>query len=219
MAYSVNTALSRHTAYRSVMEEALTWTIVAERLETMPRGAAYQLSKTLGMNSSYLYRKLKSGGDLSERHAQQVRAFFNETPPEPQQFGPPPTSSRNKVPVFGYAAASDGERIALNEGEVIDWIELPHGLALGPGEFFGVRPMGSSMEPRIFPGETLIVRKNYPPARDRDVVIEFTDGSGVIKTYEGQRQGHVFAKQWNEPKTLTYEATKVRALHAVAFKL
>lgn len=201
------------------MDLALTWTIVAERLEALPRGAAYQLSKTLGMNSSYLYRKLKNGGDLTERQAQAVRAFFGEANETPTHQTPPPRDTSNKLPVYGYAAATDGDRIALNEGEIIDWIELPHGLALGPGEFFGVRPMGSSMEPRIFPGETLVVRKNYPPARDKDVVIEFSDGSGVIKTYEGQRQGRVFAKQWNEPRTLDYDATTVRALHAVAFKL
>lgn len=201
------------------MDEPLTWKSLSARLAAMPRGSKHQLSKKLGLDPSDFYRRLNRSGELTERQARIVRAFLGESEAEAANDpGPPPTVSGPRLPIYGYAAASDGDLIALNEGHVVDWLELPHGLLLGPGEYFAVRPIGSSMEPRIFPGETLVVRRNYPPARDKDVVLEFADGSGLIKTYEGQRQGRIFVKQWNEPRTLDFDATGVK-LHAVAFKL
>jgi len=196
--------------------QPLTWKRVAELIAERPRGAAYQLAQRLRMNSSYFYRKLKTGGELTETQARAVREFLGQ-PTAPAAHSPP-RPERSRLPVYGYAAASDGDRIALNQGEVLDWVELPMGIALGPGDYFVVRPLGSSMEPRIFPGETLVVRRGYPPARDKDVVIEFADGTGLIKTYKGQRDGRVFLEQYNPPKPLDFDATGVK-LHAVAFKL
>ena len=200
------------------MDEGLTWTVVAARLKEMPRGAPFQLSKKLGLNSSDFYRRLKRNSGLTEGQARVVREFFEEEPSRTMVQAAPPRSGK-KLPVYGYAAASDGERIALNDGDVVDWLELPLGIELGAGEYFVIKPYGSSMEPRIFAGEPLVVRRNYPPAQNKDVVVEFHDGSGVIKTYKGQRSGRVFVEQWNEPKVLDYDATSVKALHAVAFKL
>lgn len=197
----------------------LTWKRVAERLDERPRGSAYQLSKRLGMNSSYFYRKLKSGGELTESQARLVRDFLGEGPPPSAGVAPPSgLRDRDRLPVFGYAAGDGGDRISLNETQVLDWLELPMGIALGPGEWFVVIMPGSQMEPRIFPGEKLVVRKGYPPARDQDVVVELEDGSALVKTYKGQRDGQIFLEQFNERKTLNVAATGAR-LHAVAFRL
>jgi SOS-response transcriptional repressor LexA len=204
------------------MDELQTWNDLAARVKALPRGAAYKLAAAMGMNASYFYRRINHPkGELSVLQARTARDFFKaaEDDTAPPPFMAPSSSGAIKLPVYGYAAGSDGDLIAMNEGQVLEWYELPHGLLLGPGEFFIIRPIGSSMEPRIFAGDPVVCRRNYPPARDKDVVIEFTDGAGVIKTYQGQRAGRVFAKQWNEEKTLDYDASKVRALHAVAFKL
>lgn len=203
-------------------EELQTWDEVRARVDSLGRGAPYRLAQRLGMNTSYFYRKLKSESPLTARQAQVIKEFLegpDAVPTRGEGSGMPSPGDRTRLPLYGYAAGSDGDIVALNEGNILDWIELPMGLRLGPGDYFAVRPIGSSMEPRIFAGETLIVRRNYPPARDKDFIAEFTDGSGVIKTYKGQRDGRVFAEQFNPPKTLDYDATRVKALHAVAFKL
>lgn len=199
-----------------MVDELLTWDDVRRHLDDRPRGAAYKLAQRMGMNSSYLYRKLKSEGPLTAEQARQVRGFLSEAEPDAT---PVPASNRRRLPVYGYAAAGGDETIALNDGQVIDWLELPMGLELGPGDYFVVRAIGSSMEPRIFPGENLVVRRAYPPAKGKDVVVEFSDGTGLVKTYQGQRDGHVFLEQYNPAKTVNADATKVRALHAVAFRL
>ncbi len=97
-------------------------------------------------------------------------------------------------------------------------MELPAGIA-PPGEAFVIQAFGSSMEPRIFDGEALVVVRRMPPVRDRDAVIEFSDGSAVVKTYKGQRNGRVFGEQFNPPQMVDYDATTVRAIHRVWCRL
>lgn len=221
---SVNSYVSSQRSFIPPMDELQTWADVADRIRASPRGAKQKLARALNMDPSYLYRRLNhAAGQLTVHQSKAIARFFENLAEEvtfDEDAKPAaPRGEPHRLAVYGYAAGSEGELIALNEGQVLEWLELPHGLALMPGDFFVIRPIGSSMEPRIFPGDTVVVRRNYPPARDKDVVIEFTDGSAVIKTYQGQRSGRVFAKQWNEEKTLDYDATKVRAMHAVAFKL
>ena len=78
-----------------------------------------------------------------------------------------------------------------------------------------IHPIGSSMEPRIFEGEPLLVLVRQPPLRNGDALIEFNDGTGVVKSYRGTRDGQVFAHQYNPDEDRRYEATKVKALHRV----
>jgi SOS-response transcriptional repressor LexA len=200
-----------------ISADVTTWDQLKARLSDRPRGAGYKLAQALGMNSSFFYRKLKGRGELSAGQAKVVRAFLSDEDLETP--APPRATESRSLPVFGYAAAGGEETIALNEGQIIEWLQLPLGLELGPGDWFAVRSIGSSMEPRIFPGEYLVVRRGFPPGHNKDVVVEFTDGTGVVKTYKAQRDGRVFVEQFNPQKGLDYDATKVRRLHGVAFKI
>ncbi len=200
------------------MNDDLSWATMKDRLAGKERGAKYQLAQKLGMNPSYFYRKLRTGvGEMSERQGRIIREFLNLQAEEAQPVAALP--NRRRIPLYGFAAASDGDHITLNEGQILDYIELPMGLELGPGEYFAVRPIGSSMEPRIFAGELLVVRRKYPPAHGKDVIIEFADGHALIKTYKGERQGRVWVEQFNPPKGLDFASGDVKAMHAVAFKL
>lgn len=199
------------------MDDFTDWRAVAERLETMPRGSRNKLARALGMDASYLKRKLDAGGNLTVLQAKAIDAFMAGDEVEPLAPPPPETTSR-RVPVYGYAAASGGDRLTLNTGEILDWIELPMGLS-PRGDVFVVRALGSSMEPRIFDGESLVIQRAVPPTRDRDALIEFNDGSGVVKTYKGQRDGKVFAHQYNDDRQLQYDATSVKQLHTVFCRL
>jgi phage repressor protein C with HTH and peptisase S24 domain len=202
-------------SFNDVMEEALTWKTVGEQLALRGRGAAYQLAGHLGMNSSFLYRKLRGRGEPTEAQARAIREFLGQAPAPTQ-----PLIDRRRLEVYARPVAGDQEdRIHFAPGQAIDTLELPMGLALGPGEYFVARPPGSLMEPRIFPGETLVVRRDYPPAHGRDALIEFTDGTAMVRTYKGQSSGQVFVEQYNDRKVVGYFGTTVRAIHAVAFKL
>ncbi|MDR7230612.1 phage repressor protein C with HTH and peptisase S24 domain [Caulobacter sp. BE264] len=210
------------------MSDLTDWHDVADRLVQMKRGAKHRLAKHLKMDPSYLARKLGKGGGLTIKESQAIEEFLDSpdeafASAEAMTFTPDSRAVRDepahlRVPVYGYAAASGGDRIAFNTGEIIDWMELPMGMA-PRGEVFVVRALGSSMEPRIFDGESLVIQRNVPPTRDRDALIEFNDGSGVVKTYKGQRDGQVFAHQYNEDRELRYPATSVKALHTVFCRL
>jgi phage repressor protein C with HTH and peptisase S24 domain len=200
----------------------VTWKDVSAQLSTLGRGSTARLADHLEMDRSYVSRLLKGDQPLTVPQLNGVVTFF-ENNPNGQGTTPINTKresqSRTRLPVYGYAAAGGEDNFVFNEGEIIDWLDLPMGLALGPGEYIVVIPYGSSMEPRIFPGEPQVVRLNFPPARDKKAVIEFNNGTAVIKNYRGQRDGRVFAEQFNPPKTLDWDATTVKAIHAVAFGL
>lgn len=196
------------------MDEPRTWTDVAARPELQRRGGKNQLARFLDMDPSYLHRKLGQRQSLTLDQAAKVRAWLEGDEPD----APPPTGRR--VPIYGYAAMGSsglgdpGERIAMGTGDIIDWTELPAGID-PRGECFVIHPVGSSMEPRIFEGEPLLVLVKQPPLRNGDALIEFNDGSGVVKSYRGTRQGRVWAHQFNPDEGRDYDAASVKQLHRV----
>lgn len=202
------------------MDAALTWPAVKAWIDKQPRGAQRKLALALEMDPSDLNRRLKGKADLSERHARLARAFMDGEDAEPSSAPARPVyTSPTRLPVLGYAAGDDGNLVLLNEGEPIDWLDLPQGIALSPGEYFVVRHVGPSMEPRFFPGANHVVRRNYPPAYGRDALIELKDGHGAIKLYKGERDGKVFGEQFNPPMTVNFDSGKVKAVHAIMFTL
>lgn len=197
------------------MDDPRTWSEVAARPEMQERGAKLRLARHLDMDPSYLLRKLGQRKPLTIVEAEAIRVFLNGD--EPDAAAPP---AGRRVPVYGYAAmgssglADAGERIAMGEGQVLDWVELPAGL--NPrGDCFVIHPIGSSMEPRIFEGEPLLVLVRQPPLRNGDALIEFNDGTGVVKSYRGTRDGRVWAHQFNPDEGRDYDASSVKALHRV----
>lgn len=195
------------------MDGPISWRDVANSLDAKGRGARTRLANALDMDRSQLARSLRADGYPDTRQAAIIQRFLNDQPSA--DIVPMPTpSGAMRVPLYGYAAASNGDRIAINEGAVLDWIDLPRGMSLR-GEFFVIQAVGGSMEPRIWPGERKLVQRNVPPARNQDVVIEFTDGSAVLKTYIREKDGMIFAHQYNPDEEVRYKSTDVRALHAV----
>lgn len=197
-----------------------TWADVAERVRTAKAGTMTALASYIGMQPSSLSRSVGRGtGDLTVALARKIERFFAGAPADEQPgIGEAAVLawSGRALPAFGYVATpNDPDRFRFGPGQELDYFPLPAGLTLDARDYFVVIQPSSTMEPRIFPGETLIVRRNLPPARDAKAMIEFLDGTAVIKTYRGARSGRIFAEQYNPPETVDYEATTVKALHAV----
>ena len=105
----------------------------------------------------------------------------------------------------------------FDAGKIIEWIEPP---ALRPAaDLVAIRVLGDTMEPRLFAGELVVAQLGVPPARDRDCFVELLDGSGLVKSYRGLKMGHVLLGQFNPDDEVRLEATKVRALHAVIWRM
>lgn len=76
-----------------------------------------------------------------------------------------------RIPVLGKVAA--GLPISAVE-DVLDWEEIPERLA-NTGEFFGLKIQGDSMEPRIYDGDVVIV-KRQSDAESGSIVIAQVNG-------------------------------------------
>lgn len=193
---------------------------IPSRLRQLKRSQA-DLARHLNLDPSSLTKTLKGERRLRADELLKIEQFFGEPIDREaavEQLSERRRSAPRRIPVYGYAAAGGSERIAINPGQVIDWVDAPP-LWNGVGDLAVVRIIGDSMEPRYFAGEAVTVRLGLPPARGQDCLIEFNDGSGLIKSYRGQRDGQVFAWQYNPPSDegneVRYDASSVRAIHAV----
>lgn len=76
-----------------------------------------------------------------------------------------------RIPVLGYVAA--GVPIEAIE-DIIDWEEIPEDIAMR-GKYFGLSIKGHSMEPRICPGDVVIVRQQ-PDIENGELAIVLING-------------------------------------------
>jgi phage repressor protein C with HTH and peptisase S24 domain len=100
----------------------------------------------------------------------------------------------SKVPVFGLAAGA-GERIAFSEGQETRYVSV-HPNQIGHKDAGAAEVIGESMIPRYRPQEIVFFVRNRHPVRGSDVVLELSDGTALIKEYDGQRQGQVWVREY-----------------------
>lgn len=109
-----------------------------------------------------------------------------------------------KIPVWGVADAQDGERYAINmEDTPVEWIE-PLPMQSADKAAFGVLVAGESMSPKYEPGNIACVNTRKPAIKGQDCVIEFSDGSGLIKKYIGSSADEYIFEQLNPHKQLKF---------------
>ena len=180
---------------------------IRDRLRRSGRSQA-ALARHIGASKDSVSRLLTGQRRLQANEIVRINEFFaDETPATP---------AYDVLDVYGYALAGSVDGFSMATDQVIDRIEVPAGLVRGKA--IAIRVAGDSMEPRLFSGETLIVGLDVPPTRDRDCVVEFRDGSGIVKQYKGQRDGVVFLHQYNPDEEVKVPASKVKAIHAVLYR-
>jgi len=169
------------------------------------------LAQRIGKSKSALSRIMTGERkDLRQAEAEAIEVALAELEGRPVR-------PSGMIPLLGYAAAGGADLIVWNTDAPLQWVEAPP-MTEGATEVLAIRVSGDSMEPRLFAGETIYVGRRLSPARNGDAVIEFTDGTAVVKSYGGTRQGYVFARQYNPEAELKYDAARVRAVHAVLWR-
>lgn len=170
------------------------------KMKSTPRmGIVEKLSIHFGIKKSDLLEASKSDSDLLGAHENQGV----------------------KIPVVGCVAA--GVPISAIE-EILDWEEIPLKQAR-TGEFFGLKIRGSSMEPRIYNGDVVIVKKQND-ADSGDIVVAQVNGdealckklikqeSGIILQSLNQDYPTYFFSQQdieNKPVTIIGKVVELRA--------
>ncbi|MGH8336028.1 MAG: S24 family peptidase [Gammaproteobacteria bacterium] len=187
---------------------------VRPRLRATHRSQA-DLARHLALDPSSLVKVLAGTRRVTPMEASQIEEFFGErlevgalAPHRRERTAP------RGIPVYGYAAAGNNDRIAYADDRVLDYLDPPPFWS-GAGDLIYVRLVGDSMEPRYFSGEIVPVRIDWPPAKGQDCLIVFKDGTAVVKTFMGRRDGKVFALQYNERQEIPFEATAVESIHTV----
>ena len=110
----------------------------------------FKIAKALNVSEAYLM-----GYDISE------------TPVET----PSHTYKTTMIPVVGKVAA--GEPIEAIE-DILDYVDIPEEMS-SHGNYFGLRIKGHSMEPRIWDGDTVIV-KQQEWVEDGQIAVVIVDG-------------------------------------------
>jgi phage repressor protein C with HTH and peptisase S24 domain len=181
------------------------------------------LARFLGLDPSSLTKTITGKRRLKADEMLRIEQFFREQGGVEGEnivaLGAARRTGPRRIPVYGYAVAGGDDQVAINPGQVIDWIDTPPIVQATNADLIAIRVVGESMEPRYFAGEIVIAQVGLPPAKGRDCVIEMLDGSGLLKTYSGMRDGHVFAHQFNPARELPIPATSVKALHSVICRL
>jgi len=166
------------------------------------------LARHLGKSKDSVSRLLAGQRNMDVEELTQIQSFFGDAQPRPPEFV--------QIPVYGYAAAGGGDRVAMASDQVLDRIEVPAGLTRG--QTIAIRVAGDSMEPRLYSGELVIVELGVPPNRGGDCVVEMRDGSALVKQYQGAKDGFVFLFQHNPEQEVRVPMIDVRAIHAVKYR-
>jgi phage repressor protein C with HTH and peptisase S24 domain len=71
------------------------------------------------------------------------------------------------------------------------------------------------MSPRFEPGETLYINPHKPAVTGDDVLIEFVDGTGVVKRFRKIEGDAVLACQFNPVRNLEYPLDTVKKIYLI----
>ena len=164
------------------------------------------------------FRELDGGGALHTAGLAEERL-----PPSNLRVAPvPPRPDRqNKVPLLGSGQAGLDGAFELNNGEPIDYVDRPLGLA-GKARIYCIYVDGDSMEPAHMHGDLLFVDAARKPFPGRDAVIELipdSDGAparAFIKRIVKLTPDYVELFEF-KPKERTFRLAraKIRNLHLV----
>lgn len=192
---------------------------IPARLRTLGRSQADLARHLNNLDPSTLSKMISGSGRRVQAHEiPLIESFFGERleiegSAEIATFAPRRPVQR-RIPVYGYAAAGGGDRVAYADDQVLEWREPPP-LWSGAGQLAYVRLTGSSMEPRYFQGELAPVLLGVEPARHQDCLIEFINSTALIKTFVGKKPETLLAHQYNPDQDLAFALRDVRAVHAV----
>jgi phage repressor protein C with HTH and peptisase S24 domain len=124
------------------------------------------------------------------------------------------------IPVYGTVQGGADGAFELNTGEAIDWVRRPLALE-GKVGLYALYVEGSSMSPRFYPGERILVNGKKPPAIGDDVVVQVKpkrEGDPIrayLKSLVRRNSEEIEVEQFNPPKKRTFKAAEILSVHVV----
>ena len=184
-----------------------------------------QLAKKVGGITYQAIQQLEAGGGTKHlvgiaRALGVTAEWLQDGGPAPSKSAPAPRPGGNeKLKVLGMAECGpDGW--SLWNGDVIDMVARPAGLAGVPGAF-AVYAVGDSMEPRYYQGELIMIHPGKPLTTGAFVLVQRrprNDGEpprAVIKRLVKRTGSKVVLEQFNPPKSFEIKAGDIVSIYRV----
>ena len=111
-----------------------------------------------------------------------------------------------RIPVVGKVAA--GYPVLAYE-EILDWEEIPEKWA-NTGEYFGLKISGHSMEPRIFEGDTVIVKRQATAESGNIVIAQVNGDEALCKRLKKQDSGIILQSLNPDYPTFFYSNEEIK---------
>lgn len=126
-----------------------------------------------------------------------------------------PPSSRRHVPIVGTTTGGTGgfwEELGYPPGHGDGYLDVPSNDATA----YGLRVKGSSMSPRIYEGEVLLVEPGRQCNPGDDVVVKTTDGQIMVKVLIARRGGEITLGSISNGDRLVFDQGQIASMHFVA---
>ena len=175
--------------------------ITSERLQELRKARGYSqqdVAKLIGVGRT-TYLKYESGDNRPTRKLNELARLFNvsadyllglaDAPADPTPAQPPArkvTHYTYRIPVVGRVAA--GQPILAQE-EIIDYEYIDERLHKGGDQYFGLVVKGSSMEPTIHDGDTIIVRVQETVENGQIAVVLVDGEDATVKEVKESEDG------------------------------
>lgn len=126
-----------------------------KRLMKEKRKTAPMLARYLGISDQTVYSWFNERAYPRSANLEKIASYLNVTVEQLTGNNSDDNVSAVRIPVLGKVRA--GVPLDAVE-EIIDWEEIPSEMARN-GEYFALQIKGDSMNPRIFEGDVVIVKK------------------------------------------------------------
>lgn len=177
------------------------------------------LARALGMAPPMVNKMVKGKRGIKAAEADVIRRFFGvqlvesnvrrvDTLPEI----PTRSAMPRDVPILGTAWGGESGDFTMN-GETGDFARRPPRYA-GRDDVFALYVQGTSMEPRYFAGELILLEKRRPPQNGDHVVVELHPGrdgtrEAFLKVLVARTGTKIRLQQYNPPKTIEIDLARV----------
>ena len=111
-----------------------------------------------------------------------------------------------RIPVLGSVAAGYP---AMAYEDILDWEEISEKWA-NTGEYFGLRISGHSMEPRIFEGDTVIVKRQDDAESGNIVIARVNGDEALCKKLKKQDSGIILQSLNPDYPTFFYSNDEIK---------
>jgi phage repressor protein C with HTH and peptisase S24 domain len=192
---------------RLMKDRDITGERMGEKIDAHPITVSKLLNGRMALTESWL-EKFAGALDMS---VADIAAEAGQTSPAGRQ-----PAHALMIAVYGLAAASVTGNLTMTS-EPVEWVAAPGPLST-VRDAYALRVIGSSMEPRYFPGDVIFIHPHKPPVPGDHVVIQEQMNGGTcvsVKRYDKTTETHIVTTQYNPRAEIKFTRSRILALHRV----